>query len=536
MLLTVLIAAMAAQEAQPGGFWYMSEPVRGEGRQYGQFGGRMAFLGDLDADGCDDWISSSLQSYVRVVSGRTGDDIWRLSRGAVGSGSAYYGSGVGAAGDLDADGVPDFLIGVPLFSAQAPRGVVFALSGRTSQVIRSFHPPDNAYRLGGFGIVGGHDFTGDGVPDVLASDQQFNSSSGILYLFDGATAQVVWRRAGTYAGENVGQKIAVIGDADGDLTAEVICHSGSYPVSPGGVDVLDGATGALKARVYGTGDLGWLGLCGAGDADGDGLADFAAIDSNPPGVLVFRGLDGSLLQEFRYGPIQNRRYSVAGGVDLDGDGGPELVVGSPFSLNVRGGLGQVFVQSIRDGRRLAVLGWSAQSKSLGSKVCVGGDLDGDGRPDILTADPGVPRALQVSVGLVVAWKFDPYLASSPRSLSATLGGVVRFEIDFPDQEAGNTYRLLASSVPADEFVLLHGLRIPLGHSLILRRMLRHPPGAFDHPVGTLDALGRATVTLTLAPGLAAPLAGRTLAFAAIAEPTPQYPSRSSGPVFLTIEP
>lgn len=116
--------------------------------------------GDLDGDGCDDFVSTGLEAQNRgavvVFSGRTGA-VLQLSFGEQPGDQLVN---AGACGDIDRDGVPDYCAGGSFGNA-----VVTAFSGATGQVIHSWRDPQACCM--GINVTGGQDLDSDGVPDLI---------------------------------------------------------------------------------------------------------------------------------------------------------------------------------------------------------------------------------------------------------------------------------------------------------------------------------------------------------------------------------
>jgi hypothetical protein len=123
----------------------------------------------------------------------------------------------------------------------------------------------------------------------------------------------------------------------------------------------------------------------AGDVDRDGTPDFivgdkgAAPDDDALRLWILSGKDGGVLQRIALPGVDAWNPSVDGGVDVDGDGVPDVLVGS--ELNVESSRPRVQLFS---GKTSALL----RSVEVGGRPCTGtwahfiGDFDGDGVPEI----------------------------------------------------------------------------------------------------------------------------------------------------------
>jgi hypothetical protein len=181
-----------------------------------------------------------------------------------------------------------------------------------------------------------------------------------------------------------GVRVAV-GDVNGDGVPDIITAPG-----PGGgpdIRVFDGTTGTL-IREFMAYDPRFLGgvFVAAGDLNGDGFADIVtAPDFNGgPEVKAFSGKDGSVLQDFMaYDPRFLGGVRVAVG-DIKGTGQADIITapGAPGGPDIRifDGISGALVQEY-----LAYdLGY------LGGVYVAAGDLNGDGKADVITGTGSAP--------------------------------------------------------------------------------------------------------------------------------------------------
>src|SRR5262249_57750666 len=97
----------------------------------------------------------------------------------------------GVSGDIDGDGVKDFIVGAP--GSLAANGFARTYSGATGAPLNTYHQTtiDPSGSLGYFGVaVAGGDFNGDGRPDVLIANSYFNGSQGLIEVY--GTALPSW--------------------------------------------------------------------------------------------------------------------------------------------------------------------------------------------------------------------------------------------------------------------------------------------------------------------------------------------------------
>jgi hypothetical protein len=255
----------------------------------GAFGIAVAGLGDVDADGrADVAVGAPVESgggRVHLFSGATGAFIRTLSGG---TGAVAFGYAIADAGDVDADGAADVLVGdYKRLKSGLRVGTAQILSGRTGAVLRTLLSPSAEDDLHfGRALAAGRDLTGDGVPDIAVAARNENligtADGGRVHLFDGTTGELVrsLESPAPSVGGQFGLSVALCPDLDGDGTGDVVVGAGreSGPAFQSGrAYVFSGKTGALvharASPIPAAG--GWFGQNAAciGDVTGDGLPD-----------------------------------------------------------------------------------------------------------------------------------------------------------------------------------------------------------------------------------------------------------------------
>ncbi|WP_338495676.1 VCBS repeat-containing protein [Streptomyces sp. SJL17-4] len=221
---------------------------------------------DFDGDGTADLLAREAGGTLwslRTLPAATGGSVTSLGRSRVGGGWQAY-DRVETAGNIAGTTAPDVLArdtaGV-LWLYQGTSDRDTTLSGRT--------------RIGGGWqaydrLAAGSDVTGDGRPDLVASDK-----TGVLWLYPGTgnttTPFAARKRIGS--GWAVYNEIAAVGNLAGGPAGDLLARdtAGVLWLYLGKGD----GTFAARTRI-GAGWGGFKDLVGVGDADGDGRADLIA--------------------------------------------------------------------------------------------------------------------------------------------------------------------------------------------------------------------------------------------------------------------
>jgi len=335
------------------------------------------------------------------------------------SGPMAFGYSVANAGDLDRDGFPDVAIGCAYNYAGSP--FVEVRSGRTGAVLWS---RQGTFTFGA-SVAGNVDVDFDGVPDLLIGNPLLSvgaRETGSLQVISGRTGTVVYQKSGL-ADERLGKQVAWVGDVDGDGIPDfaALAHQ-DYPIQqPGYVAVWSGRDGSLLLRLTTPFVSGPYSFAGVGDLNGDGRADIAVGLGQPPlpyvhyaPVVVFSGANGSILRVFLGDPIHSGTFgaSICAVGDLDRDGVPDLVVADPGDPIRAPHAGRVWAISGASG---TVLWWTTGSQDdfFGWSLAATGDTDLDGIPDVLVGAtagrrrPGYAQLLSGQNGSVLQeWAGD----------------------------------------------------------------------------------------------------------------------------------
>ncbi len=316
------------------------------------------------------------------------------------------GHSLAAAGDVDGDGLPDWIGGAPHAGQGLPRGAgtAYVYSGLDGRLIGKF---DGAAENDNFGwsVDGAGDLDGDGHAELIIgawrADPGGLVDAGSAYVYSGATGALIWRFDGTQAGDRFGESVAGAGDVDGDGVGDLIVGGseavrGGFELA-GQASVYSGATGLRLFHYEGSARRDAIGksVSPAGDVNGDGRADFLIGAprrwiNNQAGcgtVFLHSGADGAPLRAYEGDRGDHLGWSVANAGDIDGDGVDDALLGAPYRDTF--GAGAAGSAEVRSGADGSVL-WRHDADvggQFGQAVAGVGDVDGDGLADFLIGSP-----------------------------------------------------------------------------------------------------------------------------------------------------
>jgi hypothetical protein len=259
--------------------------------------------------------------------------------------------------------------------------------------------PTSSYWTDEYGItIAVGDVNGDGKPDLVVGNcgppngcpGGIGSVSVLLGNGDGTFQPAV-----TYASGGYGAYSVTVADVNGDGKPDLLvanCGSESDCFGDGVIGVLLGnGDGTFQPAVsYDAGAVG-AGSVAVADLNGDGKPDLAVTTNwnevfGSVGVLLGNG-DGTFQPAVIH---QAFGYAIGAGsvaiADLNGDGNPDMVVGGgcDFALTPSCGNLVAVLLGNGDGTFQSPVTYNSDEPS-GSSVSVG-DVNGDGKPDLLAAN------------------------------------------------------------------------------------------------------------------------------------------------------
>lgn len=324
-----------------------------------------------------------------------------------------YARAIATIGDLDGDGRPEFAVSAHNDSTNGTfAGKVYVHRGGSGAVLCELlgEAPDDRF---GFALAAAGDMNLDGSPDLLVGSLQSDVNgidSGACYVISGAylsgfpgstfvanpanPALVIRRIDGQSAGDKFGTSVGAVGDLNADGVADFAVGAvfdELISADSGSVRVVAGSNGASLYSSYGlaASDAFGRAISGCDDVNGDSIPDFSvgATGSDSGGlgagsIYVLSGANGSILTS-SHGSVAGLGFGLSIDTlgDLNGDGRRDLIVGVGASSTGHPGY-CTFVSSSTGQALFTALG-SNNGDGFGLAVANAGDVNRDGYLDAI---------------------------------------------------------------------------------------------------------------------------------------------------------
>ena len=364
-------------------------------------------IGDINNDGAPDFVTSApyqvnsgnVTGKAYVFSGATGD----LLNSIEGNPGEFMGFSATLAGDVNNDGVNDYILG------SRTRAIV--VSGSDHSLLHEWVMPGIGF---GFDSNTAGDLNDDGFDDVIvgapyATDN--GPASGTMYAFSGQDGSVLWSFSGE-AGWNVGLGLGPVDDVNADGTPDVVVAAPNGSDNHKGIAfVLSGLDGSVLMELEpktpsvgqnGTNTFGVFHIHGAGDTDNDGIGDIYVGDYNSKGgqhnangtnsagsgrgrAFIFSGADGSLIWRIEGDAFGDGMGPGRGVEDINGDGHDDIFVAAwAYGQGATDfDVGKGYLVSGADGSVIRTMTGAVPFGYIGVDAAALGDVNEDGLTDYI---------------------------------------------------------------------------------------------------------------------------------------------------------
>lgn len=411
---------------------------------FAQMGFSVASAGDINKDGYSDvivgspyWEDSPAQTNEGAAFVYYGGAISAQAPTGVNPGNfitlqsdqaeAGFGTSVAMAGDVNADGYSDFLVGAPSYDKdQANEGVAFLYYGSGNgsgfdQSKTEILEQNQSGSMMGYSVAGAGDVNGDGASDIIVGARLYSDGQpieGAAFVYWGnvnsapITSQSPTMLQMNLSDSRFGHSVATAGDVNGDGFADIII--GSYLFDNGHKDegaayIFTGKAGGIDTAPSTTLEGNQFearygeSVSSAGDVNGDGYGDvligakwFENGQSNEGAVFLHYGSQIGLVATPAATIESNQAEgwlgsAVASAGDVNGDGYSDIIIGCYTFDHGQNDEGQVFIYhgaAASVGPTPSIVSGSSVSAALlGAAVSSAGDIDGNGLDDIVVGAP-----------------------------------------------------------------------------------------------------------------------------------------------------
>lgn len=255
----------------------------------------------------------------------------RLTRTEGPAAGAGLGSDACFLGDLDGDGVDDF---VAVAKNEPTGGRLRILSGATGAYIRFIEFPIGNSFLPAT-VLRGDDIDGDGFRDIVTSGPSPNLGTPGYFVraYSPTTGALLFERTAPTDGLTLSSILGQTEDRNGDGVDDLVGLVQGNPLKVVRISGTNGQTIQEHTATFGLSDV--RSMCVPGDMTGDGIDDIAIVGSQPS-VRSLWVLSGADLNDVDSYIIEDSSAfsAVYPAGDVDGDGLADVIVTSRFQFEV----------------------------------------------------------------------------------------------------------------------------------------------------------------------------------------------------------
>lgn len=321
--------------------------------------------GDVNNDGRSDLILGSPKSSaafmkagrVTVYSGFNGSELWHQDGFNL---KDQFGTAVASAGDVNADGFVDVIVGAPFFNGgtggvNTDSGRAYVLDGENGNVLFYINGSNLGDRFGS-AVAGIGDLNNDGKDDIAVGApgvDLIHTDAGRVSIYSGATHTVLQRIDGDAAGDQFGTSIAGKRFSSGGVVYDMVAIGAPFNDA--------GGSNAGRVKVY--------------------LRNITTPAANPCTKLV-------CLKYTMNGGNAGDNFGAAVAIgNVVGNSVMDILVGAPLADFAGSSSGAMYLFDGNNGAQAARLVGEGAGDQFGTSIANAGDANNDGLNDLLAGAP-----------------------------------------------------------------------------------------------------------------------------------------------------